>query len=74
MSALRPKADMDQHGRDVCLVSFLDVCPGGDLCVKTAETLPAFLNFNRSSGLLRRSLVIQSRGRKLQHGSSLAGN
>ena len=42
--------------------------------VKTAETLPAFLNFNRSSSLLRRSLAIQSRGRKLQHGSSLAGN
>jgi hypothetical protein len=43
--------------------------------VKTAETLPAFLNSNRSSSsLLRHSLVIQSRGRKLQHGSGLAGN
>jgi hypothetical protein len=33
-----------------------------------------FLNFNRSNSLSRRSLVMQSRGRKLQHGSSLAGN
>src|SRR6516164_8699862 len=49
-------------------------CPSGDQRVKTAETLPAFLNFDRSSTLLRRGLVIQSRGRKLQHGSSLAGN
>jgi hypothetical protein len=42
--------------------------------VKTAEILPVFLNFNRSSCLLRRSLVIQRRGRKLQYGSGLAGN
>src|SRR6516164_5362573 len=35
----------------------------------------AFSNFSRSSSrTLRRSLVIQSRGRKLQHDSSLAGN
>jgi len=53
---------------------FSDLFPGGDLSRQTAETLPAFLNFNRSSSLLRRSLVIQSRGWKLQHGSSLAGN
>ena len=56
------------------LWAFSDLFSGGDLCVKTAETLPAFLNFNRSSSLLRRGLVIQSRSRELQHGSSLAGD
>jgi hypothetical protein len=42
--------------------------------VSRPQKLPAFLSFNRSDSLLRRGLVIQSRGRKLQHGSSLAGN
>jgi len=37
-------------------------------------TLPVFSNFHRSSSLLRPGLVIQSHRRKLQHGSSLAGN
>src|SRR6516164_4842350 len=39
--------------------------------VKTAESSSSF---NRSSCLLRRSLMIQSRSRELQHGSSLAGD
>ena len=56
------------------LWAFSDLFPGGDLCAKTAETLPPFLNFNRSSSLLRRGLVIQSRRRQLQHGNGLAGN
>src|SRR5262245_24552359 len=50
------------------------LCPGGDLSRQTTETPPAFLNFNRSSSLSRGSLVIHSRGWKLQHGSGLAGN
>jgi hypothetical protein len=39
--------------------------------VKMAESS---LSFNRSSCLLRCSLMIQSRSRELQHGSSLAGD
>ena len=38
------------------------------------EPLPAFLNFDRAGSLLQRGVVIKSRCRKLQDGSSLASN
>jgi|SRR6516165_11534665 len=40
----------------------------------TSKRQKSSLSFNRSSCLLRRSLMIQSRSRELQHGSSLAGD
>src|SRR5262249_10024283 len=45
-----------------------------DLSRRNRRTLPAFLNFNCLCSLLRGALVVQSRGRKLQHSSSLAGD